>query len=353
MENIELKPDYKLKTTEERAALVNQIIAATSEDKLTPRYLEYLGDYIMDAITKEEKKEHLYLTENRLITINKRETSFEGLIEKFENGADGIYNIMAEDKNILLTPKVSITEEDIAEVPGLRELRDAIAEVEAREKKAIGKTKFLLRKQLIEMRKDQYLLKSSYKAPMAGPSTPKAPAQIDLSGERYLDANGEPCTTEPISLFNPDHVSALLCHYSALKIQTHGHTQDDFYYLLKDFDALVDRALARQPMLLDIVKMKLNNITNQDIALAIEKKYQVKYCAEYMSTLWRTKIPKIIAEREKEDYLIWYYSNNKPDEMKRCSKCGQVKPAHSYFFTRNKTAKDGWYSQCKTCRNKK
>ena len=55
----------------------------------------------MGGITKEEKKEKLYLTDNRRITIEKRETSFEGLAEKFENGEDGIYNLMTNDKNIL------------------------------------------------------------------------------------------------------------------------------------------------------------------------------------------------------------------------------------------------------------
>jgi len=70
------------------------------------------------------------MTDNRRVTIDKRETSLEGLIEKFENGADGIYNMMTNDKNIIMTPKVEITEQDIAEVPGLRELREAINVVE-------------------------------------------------------------------------------------------------------------------------------------------------------------------------------------------------------------------------------
>jgi len=48
---------------------------------------------------KQEKKERKILTDNRLVTINKRETSFEGLVSQFENGEDGIYGIMTEDKN--------------------------------------------------------------------------------------------------------------------------------------------------------------------------------------------------------------------------------------------------------------
>jgi hypothetical protein len=48
---------------------------------------------------KQERKERNILTENRMTTVNKRETSFEGLVSQFENGEDGIYGIMTEDKN--------------------------------------------------------------------------------------------------------------------------------------------------------------------------------------------------------------------------------------------------------------
>jgi len=157
-----IKLDYKLATCEERSALVNKIIAQTPAASLTNRYLEILGDYIMGGITKEERKSHLYLTDNRMITVARRETSFEGLAEKFENGEDGIYNLMTNDKNIIFAPKNTITEEDIENVPGLKQLREAIIQIEEEGKRAIGKRKYLLKKQLIEMRKDQYILKNSY-----------------------------------------------------------------------------------------------------------------------------------------------------------------------------------------------
>lgn len=108
----------------------------------------------MDAVPKEDKKDHTVLTKNRMVTVNKRETSFEGLASKFENGEDGIYNLITEDKNILFTPKISITQADIEEVPGLRELRECIEEIEEEAKKATGKKKYLLKKQVIEMRRD-------------------------------------------------------------------------------------------------------------------------------------------------------------------------------------------------------
>ena len=81
-----------------------------------------------------------------MITVNKRETSFQGLASKFENAEDGIYNLMIEDKNVLLTPKIAITQKDIDEIEPLKQLREAIEMVREQEKKATGKRKFLLKK---------------------------------------------------------------------------------------------------------------------------------------------------------------------------------------------------------------
>jgi hypothetical protein len=61
---------------------------------------------------------------------------------------------MTNDKNMRFMPKMTITEHDINTVPGLKDLRDAIAKVEAACEKATGRDKYLLKKQLIDMRKD-------------------------------------------------------------------------------------------------------------------------------------------------------------------------------------------------------
>ena len=47
---------------------------------------------------KQEKKERVLLTDNRMATVTKRETSLEGLVSQLENGEDGIYNLMNSDK---------------------------------------------------------------------------------------------------------------------------------------------------------------------------------------------------------------------------------------------------------------
>ena len=113
-----IKLDYTIESPEERRALVEKIIAENPD--LTPSYLEILADYLILCMEKQEKKERKILTDNRMSTVNKRECSFEGLVSQLENGEDGIYNLISEDKNTIFQPKISITKHDLETIPPLR-----------------------------------------------------------------------------------------------------------------------------------------------------------------------------------------------------------------------------------------
>ena len=119
-----IKLDYSLQTPEERTKLVEQILEENPQP--SEKYLEILADYLVLCMEKQDKKEKKILTENRLATVNKRETSYEGLVSQLENGEDGIYNLVNEDKQTIFQPKVSITKKDLEEIPELRQLREAI-----------------------------------------------------------------------------------------------------------------------------------------------------------------------------------------------------------------------------------
>ena len=346
--------DYKLETPEERRDLVQKIIDNTPPNKLTNRYLEVLTDYIVFAMDKEERKKKKILTENRKITVNKRETSFEGLVGKFENGEDGIYNMIANDKNIIFMPKVTITEQDVAEIPGLKELKESINKIEEEIKKATGRKKFLLKKQLIEMRQDQYVLRSFYHQPIYCMNAIKSFNKIDLHENISITEKGDIKSDGLITLFNPSHISALLCNYSKLKEDSWGNFYGDSYFLMEDLDALIDKTLKDDfPLYYDLLIYKIDGKQNAEIQTLLNLKHGVKHSVEYISSLWRNKIPKLLAEQAQDDYLIWYYTIKEKGKWKRCSRCGQIKLAHNRFFSKNKTSKDGFYSICKCCRNKK
>lgn len=350
----ELKLDYTLQDPGARNELVKKIIEQTPPQRLTPKYLQLLADYLVFAMDKEERKKKNIITDNRMVTVNKRETSFEGLVEKFQNGEDGIYNIITNDKNIIFTPKISITEEDIQTIPGMKQLRDAIAQIEAQEKVATGKRRFLLKKQLIEMRKDQYVLKSTFKAPIYCLNATKSFNHVALEEKISVNEDGSLKIEGNFSLLNPDHVSAVLCNYSRIKQECWGQFSSDAYYMIQDLEKLVDETLEKDfPLYYDLLIYKIDGKTNEEIQSLLERDYGVRHSVEYISSLWRNKIPKMIAEQARKDWLIWHYTFEEKGKWKKCSRCGQIKLAHNMFFSKNNTSKDGFYSICKDCRNAK
>lgn len=350
-----IKMDYNLKTAEERVEKVKEIIANTPSERLTQKYLEKLSDYIVIPIERQERKENHIITDNHNITVTKREMSFEGLVGRLENGEDGIYNMIANDKNIIFQPKVSITPQDLEEMPELKKLHEAILKVEEQLKTARGKTAYTLRKQLIEMRKDQYVIKGSYKKPIYSMNLIKSASKIDLSEKVKEDKdNGTVSSNGLINFFNEKHISALLCNYSKLKEDSWDKFNNDMKWMMMDLDVLVDNTLKEKyPLYYDIVIYKIDGKQNAEIQQLLYEKHGIKHSVEYISCLWRNKIPKLIAEQAQKDWLIWHYTFEDYGKWKRCSRCGQIKLAHNYYFSKNKTSRDGYYSICKKCRNKK
>lgn len=349
-----IKMDYSLDNVEERIKKVEEIIANTPPEKLTPQYLDKMAQYLIDlTLTKEEKKTKKIITSNRRITINKREMSFEGLASKLESGEDGIYSMIANDKNILFNPKRGITKEDIEIVPGLKELIAAIEEVQAEFAVATGRRKYQLKRQIIEMQQDQYELKKSYKQPIYLMNITKSASRLNLDEKIIYDTEkNSVISTGMINLYNPDHISLLLCNYSNLKEECWDKFDSDIKWLISDLENLIDDVLrGGYPIWYKILIYKIDKKTNAEIQQLIFEEFETLHTVEYISTIWRKKIPKLLAEKAEEKWLVWHFTIEEKGKWKKCSKCGQIKLANPRFFSKNNTSKDGFYSQCKECRS--
>ena len=345
------KLDYSLESPEERAKIVEQILEENPEP--SEKYLEALADYLVLCMEKQEKKEKRILTENRMATVNKRETSFEGLVSQLENGEDGIYNLINDSKQTLFQPKTTITKKDLEEIPELKQMRDAIEIWETKLKTAEGRDAYVIKKALIELRKDQYLIRSAYKVPTQLLCFGGGRAPVILNDETCeFDEDGFPIP-KGVSLMNPEICSAILCNYSALRENGWGQFENDTWYLMESFDALTTRALANEPLYERLVEYKIDGMQNLEIQKKLEEEFGIKHSVEYISSLWRNKIPKLIASAAEDEYLDYYYQEIEKGKWKKCTRCGQIKLAHNKYFSKNKTSKDGFYSICKECRSAK
>lgn len=347
-----MKLDYSIESPEERKQLVEQIIAETPD--ISPQYLEILANYLIYKMEQQEKKEKKIMTDNRLMTINKRETSFEGLAGQLENGEDGIYSLMVEsDKNVLFKPKIGITAEDLAEIPLLKQLHDAIEDVKGMAKRASGKQAALLKKNLIEMHKDQYIIKQAYRRPIIfNKLQHTSMSTIPLEDQSTYNHATKEIEVRGITLMDPKTVSAILCNYSRLKEDSYDRFSGDTWYLIQDFDNISAAALEHYPLYERLVTLKIDGVQNAEIQLILQQEFGIKYSLEYISALWRNKIPKLIAAAaQAEFYQFEYLRRHLP--MKKCTKCGKLKPRLNFFFSKNSASKDNLYSICKDCRNKK
>lgn len=122
---------------------------------------------------------------------------------------------------------------------------------------------------------------------------------------------------------------------------------------MQDFDNLLDVAFADEPYYARLIQLKIDGATNAQIKDILQEEFHRTNSVEHLSSLWRKKIPKMIALAAENEWLNDYYLNSAPGSYKKCGCCGQVKLALPKYFSKNKTSRDGYYSICKDCRSTK
>jgi len=147
------------------------------------------------------------------------------------------------------------------------------------------------------LRKDQYIIKTAYRKPISFNKISKTNNLPALPEEEITlnEITGE-IQTKGVSFLNPQVCSAFLCNYAKIKEDSWGNFTHDLWCLAYDFDMLCDKALKNYPIYEAIVTYKVEGKTNAEIQELLLTEFNKTYSIEYISNLWRKKIPELIAD---------------------------------------------------------
>lgn len=342
----------KLETSEERLAFIEDLLTKYTPNEIE---LEQIADYLTYPLDKEERiKEREILTKNRMVTINKHETSYQTLSTKFEAGADAVEALSQSrsvEKEKITHPKAPITQRDLNLIPGLRDRIESAQFWNAKRKRSEGKTAQVAYKAFREDMALAYEMRDCYYGISQSSSPPaQAPLPQEYPVKEWIDPDGT-IHYEGASLMKKGLCAELLKSYIKLKGQNWGKF-NDMWFLIMDFENCLFDALEPFPVYQAIVEQKWSSMSNNDIVQELYAEFGKHYTPEQVSSLYCNKIPELIASKATDNFIDYWYTHEEKGTYKTCSCCGRVLVAHPRFFNRNSTSKDGFYSQCKECRSK-
>lgn len=328
-----VKLDKKIKTSKERLEYVQELL---QQGTYTPKELDIMATYMLEASEREEKTKEI-LTNNRIQTINKRETSWEEMQEFIHSNEMKKH----ETKVKPLTLKLSLTEEDFKN-PFIKQIEDEIQRLKQVIKNAPdAKCVPMIKSILIDLKKTQYMIKG-VKSNSRKLLFQKG--QINYYQPTGYLSNGE-YNDSTFYFHKPKHIAALIKYYDKL---LNSDVQSTIHWILIDFDILLESCPNEKYK--DIIKWKIQGYENQEIYEMLLSKYSEGYSLMYISSLINKIIPAALAQLYTEKMINWIYLYKLRGKWKKCSKCGQIKLAHRCNFSLNKRGKYGFHSICKLCR---
>ena len=122
-----------------------------------------------------------------------------------------------------------------------------------------GKNAFIIKKTIIDLRKDQYVIKNAYRRALVANKLTRSRHFIPLEESYSFDEQGY-VIPSGTSLMDPKVISAILCNYSLLKEDSWGEFEKDLWYLMYDFDVLIEKALKDYPLYDRIVEYKIDGL---------------------------------------------------------------------------------------------
>lgn len=392
------KLDFTLNTSKER---LNYIKTNIDFNQLTKKDIELCTDYVLYG--KEPDKNNTSLVDRKEIYIKTKYSSWSKQepcsLEELMETPNFDETVFKKEKNIYRKPKPSIDREKCKDIPGMKELWEQIDQLNRKiqlfEKKIepepneqvpnyTSKELYHLKHLLIELRKEQYMLKDiAYPELVAAKNYgifyqeeadfqtnyPVFPCGIinnsdeeffknpykngiefkafDLEKEiERLDQNKRPY----FNFLNKEHIYHLCLNYYEIKDLADRTPNSPLQGLLKTLDFYIDKAnLSEQQKL--IVDGKKHKLLNKEICKILNEKLGINHQENYISTIWN-KACQSIANAAELHFDEWCCKDYEP-AWKKCKCCNQFLLRDLRNFVKKTKASDGLTNRCKRCDQKK
>ena len=357
MVKVATKLDYNLQAYQERLGLVNFLVEQGELDGYPPGELDKVANYLLYA---EDVDAEVELKEG-----SKHKVSYEELIET----ALGEGQVQRQkEMSIYKTPKPRIDREKDADIPFMKDLWEAIDVVTEQyqyckdvlegkrdmdpERQLIPtyQTKYFLREWMIDLRREQFLLKDSFRPPIGssltvhGYSEPHDDFGMCI-GPHVL------CPGEMMVDFgNWQHIYNMLKYYSGMKAKLIDNPYHPWWCMYDFLEELLYK-VNWSPEHEHILLRKIDKVPNEQIAQELFEINGKSYSVNYISTIWKQHISKQIV---KYAYLWWHEKQYKPDgtmrtmtKWKICPKCHKQLFVDELNFSMK--ADGSWRDTCRVC----
>lgn len=387
-----LKLDFSLSTAKERAEYIQRYMDPYAH--YTPKELETISNYLLygkdeDGKSIVDRKEVQIKTKHNSYARKEAE-SLDALMEKPTFDERCFQTSTTRYKNI----KPTIDRIKDADVPGLRELWEIIDEVQylidvnkgkiedSSVRKLTGAELYEYQHYLIELRRQQFILRDSVKPVICRTKTNVTPVYDEHDGAILWDSEDSDFVIAPLGLYssckerfdNPRGLEEVDYHYNEnAKFILDFRNAEHIYELFEKYEELetdayldVESTAAAIIETLNfyrgranlsdeqerILELKINHVSNQKITELITKEFGATHSANYISTIYKQKICHKIADAAILHYD--YYQNREiATAWKKCTCCGEFKLRDTREYMRRARSSDGLSSICKICDKEK
>lgn len=392
------KLDFSIVTSQDRLQYLKENVDFSN---LTKKDIELCTNYVLYG--KDPDKDNKSIVDRKEVYIKTKYSSYNRQepvsLEALMESPTFDESIFKKEKNIYKKVKPTIDREKCKDIPGMKELWEQIDQLDRRIKLAQGKVEpnegeeipqydskqlYHLTHQLIDLRKEQYLLKdavfpelmaaknygSFYTNPadlqLNYPVFPcgvmaqendlnfKQPfnSKLEFKGKdieeeiEQLKKNNKPY----FSFLNKDHIYQLCLYYYEIKDFAEHFPDSPLSGLLWTLDYYIEKAnLSDQQKL--IVEGKKKRLLNKEICKQLMSQLGIYHQENYVSTIWN-KACQLIADAADLNFDEWCCKDYKK-AWKKCNCCGETLLRDPRNFVRKAKAPDGLTNRCKRCDQKK